>query len=209
MQLSNKAQRMPHLYTNLPRHKEYKKNYQHQTKIAPSRQTRGVQGIFFLALLCLFFLEHQSAAPTVENIFVEFVRADDPDPVPTLDPEVLEQPWSGMREDLVIEISDSGPMPKNLEMKIRQGILFFYNATTDSDLSLEIDFGKNAMVCYSSATPNLQFQGEGKLTSTRPIKPGNFASTCFPTFGTYPYRVSGIKGSSPSVTGQITVSPRS
>ena len=122
--------------------------------------------------------------------------------------DVAAKEWSGLREDGVIEISEQGPHPRDLEMRIRQGILFFYNATKDSKLTFEIDFGKNAMVCYSSATPNLAFKGEGKLTSTRPVLPGNFASTCFPVIGTYAYRIYGIQGQKGPVEGKITVSPR-
>lgn len=122
--------------------------------------------------------------------------------------EFANKEWSGVREDGVIEISDDGPRPRDLEMKIRQGILFFYNATKDSNLKFEIDFGKNAMVCYSSATPNLAFTTQGTLSSTRPVAPGNFASTCFPVVGTYAYRIFGLNGKNTPVEGKITVSPR-
>ena len=116
--------------------------------------------------------------------------------------------WAGLREDAVIEISDKGLNPENLDMKVRQGILFFYNATKSSQIKFEIDFGKNKMACYSSATPNLAFTEDGKLASTRSVLPGNFASTCFPTIGTYAFRVFGVEGHKGPIQGKITVVPK-
>ncbi len=122
--------------------------------------------------------------------------------------DIAKREWSGTREDGVVEVLDSGLSPQTLEMQIRQGILFFYNNTKDSKIKFEIDYGKNAMVCYSSATPNLAFKEGGKLVSTRPVEPGNFASTCFPNVGTYSYRVFGVNGSKAPLEGKIVVSPK-
>lgn len=110
-----------------------------------------------------------------------------------------------LSEDLVISIDDLGPRPTNIEMKIRQGIIFFYNATNDSLLTLELDFGKHAMTCFSSSTDNLAFREGGVLASTRPIGPGGFGTTCFPTVGTYPYTIYGLERFPSGLKGIIEV----
>ena len=110
-----------------------------------------------------------------------------------------------LSEDLVISIDDLGPRPTNIEMKIRQGIIFLYNATNDSLLTLELDFGKHAMTCFSSSTDNLAFREGGVLASTRPIGPGGFGTTCFPTVGTYPYTIYGLERFPSGLKGIIEV----
>lgn len=178
-------------------------------------QGRFIQfGVFLGGVCCGAFAAHSG----MSVVLAEEPSASEtsaPDEQPKLEFSnplvgmVAGRAWQGAREDGMIEINDEGLMPRDLTMSVRQGILFFYNSTKDSPLKLEIDFGKNALVCYSSATPNLAFQGEGKLMSTRPLEPGNFASTCFPNIGTYAYRVTGVRGQKVPLEGVITVRPRS
>ncbi len=108
-------------------------------------------------------------------------------------------------EDLVISIDERGPRPTNIEMKVRQGIIFFYNATQDSLLTLELDFGNNALTCFSSSTQNLAFKDSKTLASTRPIAPGGFATTCFPAVGNYPYTIFGLERFPKGLKGIIEV----
>ena len=110
-----------------------------------------------------------------------------------------------LSEDLVISIDELGPKPTNIDMKIRQGIIFFYNATSDSLLTLELDFGKYALSCFSSSTENMAFKDSTTLASTRPIGPGGFASTCFPTVGNYTYTVHGLERFPKGLKGTIEV----
>lgn len=108
-------------------------------------------------------------------------------------------------EDLVIAIDDIGPRPMNIEMKVRAGIIFFYNGTQDSLLTLELDFGKYAMSCFSSSTNNLAFRDAQTLASTRPIAPGGFATTCFPAVGSYRYTIFGLERFPNGLKGLIDV----
>lgn len=108
-------------------------------------------------------------------------------------------------EDLVIAIDDLGSRPTNIEMKVRQGIIFFYNATRGSLLTLELDFGKYALTCFSSSTENLAFRDSTTLASTSPIGPGGFATTCFPSVGTYTYTIYGLERFPKGLKGTIEV----
>jgi hypothetical protein len=108
-------------------------------------------------------------------------------------------------EDLVISIDELGPRPTNIEMKVRQGIIFFYNATVDAPLTMELDFGENALTCFSSSTANLAFRDAKVLASTSPIPPGGFATTCFPALGRYTYTIFGLDRFPNGLKGQIEV----
>lgn len=108
--------------------------------------------------------------------------------------------------DVLIEITDIGLPTPFIRTRFRQGMMLFFNNSTSSLLTLDIEFGEKALTCFSSATPNLQFAEGGKLVSTRPIAPGNFASTCFPRPGSYGFTVYGVRGKEGGVRGMIEVS---
>ena len=151
------------------------------------------------ALAIIFFLSMASFLPQQKSLANDEIDSPPSSPVKS-------QFAANGNQDVLIEITDSGIQNPNLMMRVRQGVVFFMNNTSESLLTLEIDFGKNALACFSSATPNLKFADNGKLLSTRPIAPGSFASTCLPTLGTFPFTVYGLKKNGVGTTGMITVS---
>jgi len=133
--------------------------------------------------------------------FISVIGIVNPFVIDSARAEVLDR----IAEDLVIAVDELGPRPTNIEMKVRQGIIFFYNATQDSLLTLELDFGKYALTCFSSSTQNLAFRDSTTLASTRPIGPGGFATTCFPVVGTYAYTIHGLDKFPAGLKGTIDV----
>lgn len=102
----------------------------------------------------------------------------------------------------LIRLTDSGIDPAEIQVTNDDGIMFFLNDTTDALLTLEIVFGSQAIHC---ATPNMTDAGKGILKSTRPFGPKDFASTCFPEKGVYPFTVYGLPKHPEGLLGTVRV----
>lgn len=139
----------------------------------------------------------------VASIYPSIICAESSATPPAAEPSTAER-FIDHAADLVLEISDAGLVTPKLQMKMRQGMLFLYNNTEGALLTLDVDFGEKALSCFSSVTPNLEFKGQ-HLVSTRPIPPGDFASTCFPGTGEYPLKVYGLSKFPGGVSGKIVV----
>ncbi len=102
----------------------------------------------------------------------------------------------------IVKVTPSGIVPHELNMQQSDSVVFFYNNTVDDLISLEIDFGKNAVHC-SAAVKIIKEPG---LARTRkPFGPKEFASTCFHEKGRYPYKVfTSQKGKAP-LSGTVIV----
>lgn len=105
-------------------------------------------------------------------------------------------------QNQVIVVTDKGIDPTNPEMTVSDSILFFLNSTTDSLVSLEVDFGDKPTHCASS---NMIIEDAGTIKSVRPIGPRDFASLCFHQAGIYPARIYGLKNAPAGVTTSIVV----
>ena len=102
----------------------------------------------------------------------------------------------------IIKLSDSGLFPVNLTMKLEDSIVFLLNSTSESLVTVEIDFGGKITHC---ATKNLKIEKNMKLHSERPYGPGDFASFCFHEKGSYPYVIYGSPASPEGLRGAIIV----
>jgi hypothetical protein len=102
----------------------------------------------------------------------------------------------------IIKLNDKGLSPQRLEMRLQDSIVFLLNDSSDSLLTVEIDFGKRHMHCAGS---NTQAGSDGKIRSIRPFGPRDFASTCFHEPGEYRYTVYGLERHPEGVTGTIIV----
>lgn len=102
----------------------------------------------------------------------------------------------------MVRISDEGLSPETLRMKKEDNLLFFLNDTTDSLITLSIQFGEHATHC---ATPNLKIAENGTVRSVQPIPPKDFANTCFHDPGTYPFTVYGLKRAPDGVKGTVVI----
>jgi hypothetical protein len=105
-------------------------------------------------------------------------------------------------QNQIVKLSDRGIEPSVLHMKKEDSIAFFLNDSTDSLVTLAINFGKLPAHCSSS---NMKIGDDGMIRSTRPVGPKDFASTCFHDRGTYNYTVYGLKGDPQGVEGSIVV----
>ena len=98
-----------------------------------------------------------------------------------------------------ISITDAGVMPQTLRIANEDISVFILNDTSDSLVSLEIDFGKTVVHCNNK---NLKVTPDGKLTTVKPIGPRDFLATCFHEKGRYPLKFVGIKGRGP-ISGEV------
>jgi len=105
-------------------------------------------------------------------------------------------------QNQIIKISDVGLLPKTLEMKKEDGIVFFLNDSTDALITIDLDFGKSATHCSSE---NLEIGEDGVIRSVRPIAQKDFASACFHDAGTYPFTIYGLKQAPLGLKGAILV----
>lgn len=109
---------------------------------------------------------------------------------------------SAESSNVLISINDSGILPQTLEMNKADGLVFFFNDSADSLVTLSLDFGKHASHC---ATENLRIREDGVISSVLPIAPKDFAGTCFHDPGTYPFTVYGLKKAPQGLKGSIVV----
>lgn len=101
----------------------------------------------------------------------------------------------------VMKVTPRGLSPAEITFTAKDSSLFFVNTTDDSLITLSINFGEHDAHCASG---NLKFEG-GKMFSTSPIGPKDFAITCFPQPGTYEVRVEGLSGHSAPIIGHVKV----
>jgi hypothetical protein len=113
-----------------------------------------------------------------------------------------EEPQPQDAQNEVIKLTDQGVEPLKISMKREDSIVFFLNETRDSLATIEIDFGKNSTHCSSS---NMKIGDHGVISSSKPIGPADFASTCFHDSGAYTFRVLGLAGSAKPIQGEIVV----
>ena len=113
----------------------------------------------------------------------------------------IEKTFSGAIKE-ILEITDAGPATAELHLPRKDGSVFLLNATKDSLLSYEIDFGKKQLHCWSK---NLKPQGNGIVRTVQPVGPKDFAILCFPEKGAYPVRILGLKGNPEGVSTKVIV----
>lgn len=101
----------------------------------------------------------------------------------------------------VVKITSNGFIPNEITLSKPDASVFFVNTTTDSLITLEIDFGNKTAHCASG---NMGLK-EGVLRSIKPIAPKDFAITCFPEKGNYKVTAFGITGKNTPVTSQVIV----
>lgn len=102
----------------------------------------------------------------------------------------------------LIVLSDNGVDQSNLRMRVADSALFLLNKTSDSLLTIEIDFGKKTTHCAST---NLTIDDDNVIRSSKPFPPRDFASVCFHDPGQYPYKIYGLRGHPQGLSGTITV----
>ena len=102
----------------------------------------------------------------------------------------------------IVKLTDAGVAPQSLRMTTDESIVFFYNDTSDSLPTLELDFRGKTAHCASST---LKASTDGFIRSTKPIGVGDFASTCFHSPGEYDYKVLGLKNAPDGVPAKIIV----
>ena len=101
----------------------------------------------------------------------------------------------------VMKVTPQGLIPAEVTFKEKDSSLFFVNATEDSLITLSINFGDHNAHCASG---NLKFEG-GKMFSTSPIGPKDFAITCFPQTGVYEVKIEGLAGHPAPIIGHVKV----
>ena len=70
-------------------------------------------------------------------------------------------------QNQIIKISDVGLLPKTLEMKKEDGIVFFLNDSTDALITIDLDFGKSATHCASENGTSHRSEGFCKRMFSR------------------------------------------
>lgn len=105
-------------------------------------------------------------------------------------------------QNQMIKITDKGIEPATIEMRKEDRVVFFFNDSKESLVTLDLSFGAHATHC---ASENLRIAKDGAVRSIKPIAPKDFATTCFHDPGSYPFTVSGVKGAGKGFTGTIVV----
>ncbi len=113
---------------------------------------------------------------------------------------MFEQPVESKNQ--VIVLADAGLRPKELHMKVEDSVVFFLNKSKSNAVNIEIDYGSKETHC---ATSNLVVGNKGVVKSKRPIGARDFASVCFHDRGTYPLKVSGLRGKGSIIQSTIVV----
>lgn len=102
----------------------------------------------------------------------------------------------------IIKLTDKGLVPQTLNMTTQDSIVFLLNDSSDSLATVEVDFGAKHMHCNGS---NLRADSDGKVRSSRPFGPRDFAATCFHEPGDFPYKVFGLSSNPAGFSGMIHV----
>lgn len=132
--------------------------------------------------LCLALAAGQAAAQEQSS-----------DPMVKLIPESQNQ---------IVKLTDQGVTPQVLKMDKADSSVFFLNDSSDSLVTLALDYGGKQTHCASS---NLQVGDDGIVRSKRPFGPKDFASVCFPDRGTYELKVFGLKPNIKGLTSTIII----
>lgn len=102
----------------------------------------------------------------------------------------------------IVKLTERGPVPAVLNMTVKDSVVFMLNDSKDSLATIEVDFGTKHMHCNGS---NLRADSDGKVRSSRPFGPRDFAATCFHEAGDFPYKVFGLSPNPAGVSGLIHV----
>lgn len=102
----------------------------------------------------------------------------------------------------ILKLTDKGLEPPVLRMKKSDSILFFLNASSDSLVTLAVDYNGKHTHCSSH---NLEVDKDKMVRSIRPFGPRDFASVCFHEAGTYPVTVWGLRSNPEGIHSQIIV----
>lgn len=102
----------------------------------------------------------------------------------------------------VIKLTEQGVSPSSLKISGDNGVVFFLNASPSAEAKLQIDFGKKRVHC---AGTNMQMLDDGKVISTKPFGPRDFATTCFHDPGKYKFTAYGLKAFPQGAHGVIEV----
>ncbi len=105
-------------------------------------------------------------------------------------------------EKEVMKITEKGMIPSSLSLKTLDASVFFVNATSDALITLETDFGKRRVHCASS---NMKYESSGRMRSTKPIGPKDFAIMCFPERGEYVVTAYGVRSDRKPVVGKVII----
>jgi hypothetical protein len=105
-------------------------------------------------------------------------------------------------EGRIIKVTDRGIEPLELTVDTTDSVVFFFNDTADSLITLTLQTNGRKAHCASA---NLKIEEQGGVHSIAPIVPKDFASTCFQSAGRYPFTVSGLKGNPEGIQGAIVV----
>ncbi len=123
--------------------------------------------------------------------------AETRDGAPDERPPVVEE-----SKNQIVKLTDRGLSPEVVHMNHDEMILFFFNDSTDSLATLEIDYGERVMHC---AGGNLRAGEDGIIRSVRPFGPRDFASVCFHDPGEYSLKVYGLKSNPKGIVTKVIV----
>lgn len=102
----------------------------------------------------------------------------------------------------IITVTDDGISPSTLRMNKKDKMAFFLNDSSDSLITIALNYGKHTTHCSSA---NLTIGEDGTIRSKEPIAPKDFAGSCFHDTGSYTYSVMGLKKYPQGLTGTIRI----
>ena len=112
-------------------------------------------------------------------------------------------PWRLDPDDVrVIEVTESGVYPRELDISTKDLFVFLLNNSHDSLITFEVDYGKHDMHCVND---NIANSTDGKARSINPLSPRDFATPCFHEPGSYPIRFYGVGGKPEPVTATVVL----
>ena len=86
----------------------------------------------------------------------------------------------------ILTITDQGPSAEVTKLERPGSLVFFYNGSKQSTISVEVDYGNRRAFC---STGTMTMGEDGVVRSQKPIAPGTFAAMCFPDIGSYDVRI--------------------
>ena len=105
----------------------------------------------------------------------------------------------------LIRVTDTAIIPQNLSTRMDAGLVFILNDTSDSDISIEIEYGKHTRHCLGKTMESRKSKtGTAVIGSKRPLAPKDFESICFHNVGNYPLRIKRLKNGR-ALNASITV----
>ena len=109
---------------------------------------------------------------------------------------------ASVSNNAVLSVRDEGVLPGTLRVHQKDGLVFFYNNSKDSLLTLKVYFGAHSMHC---ASDTMELSKDGFISSKEPFGPNNFVGMCFPEKGTYEVMVYGLNKNPKGATAKIIV----